>query len=45
MNDSAAYWRRRGFSDYLKADAALLNKIGSYDRAAQYLVLNIVDTV
>lgn len=45
VNDSAAYWRRRGFSDYLKADTVLLNKIGSYDRAAQYLVLNIVDTV
>ncbi len=41
VNDSAAYWQRRGFSPYGNADAALAKKIASYDGNACYLVLKI----
>ncbi|WP_240475656.1 GNAT family N-acetyltransferase [Herbaspirillum rhizosphaerae] len=45
VNDSAGYWRRRGFTDYRQADAALLKKIASYDVAAHYLVMDLARTV
>ena len=44
VNGSAGYWRRRGFADYLQADAALLKKIASYDSDARYLVLDVART-
>lgn len=40
VNNSAAYWQRRGFMPYAHADAALTQKIASYDSDAQYLVLD-----
>jgi ribosomal protein S18 acetylase RimI-like enzyme len=39
VNNSAAYWQRRGFMPYEHADAALAKKIASYDSDAQYLAL------
>lgn len=39
VNNSGDYWRRRGFSDYARADVTLRKKIASYDDSAQYLVL------
>lgn len=42
VNNSAPYWRGRGFHDYPHADAALAHKIASYDADAQYLVLTAV---
>jgi GNAT superfamily N-acetyltransferase len=39
VNNSAAYWQRRGFMPYQDANATLAKKIASYDSDAQYLVL------
>jgi GNAT superfamily N-acetyltransferase len=39
VNNSTAYWQRRGFMPYEHADDTLAKKISSYDSDAQYLVL------